>query len=124
MILELKMRKLLFVSTGLLTVGLIVFGQTAASQKDISNKPMTVKSDIRQPEITIGAALKLAETYVKEHQINVSEKYIDSIRLDLNPRADRGKHWRVAWELNKFAKGGQVYLDIFMDKSVEIHYGE
>lgn len=73
----------------------------------------------RRPEITIEQALDIAKNYISQHQIDVSDKYIDSIKLNPTPPGDRGKFWQVSWELNTLTKGGQVYLDIFMDKSVE-----
>lgn len=82
------------------------------------------QTETRRPAVSIDEALEIGKKYVRKHQINVSEKYIDSVQLNLNLQSKRGRHWRITYELNKSAKGGQTILFIYMDKSVEVGYGE
>ena len=78
----------------------------------------------RRPAISIEDAIAKAKKYVQEKKIDVSQQYIDSVALDLNPRGDRGKFWRVAWQQNQFMKGGQTYIEVYMDGSVEHRHGK
>ncbi len=96
---------------------IVTFAQTP-------NKGTTQTINDRRPEIAIDEALDIAKTYVQKHKIDVSESYIDSVQLNLNPQSKKGKYWEVTWQLNKFAKGGQVFLHVHMNKSVEVYYGE
>jgi hypothetical protein len=94
------------------------------SNKSAATKSAATQPDTRRPEISVAEALDIAEKYVGKHQVDITGKYIDSVRLNLNPQSTRGKYWIVSWELDKFVKGGQTYLHIYMDKSVEVRFGE
>ena len=79
--------------------------------------------------LSMDEALATARGYVKKRGIDVSKSYIDSARLDLNRRGDRGKFWLITWLPNEYAndipiKGGQTYVHVYMNKSVEVFYGE
>ena len=87
------------------------------------NKGTTQATNDRRPEITLDEALDIAKTHVQKQQINVSDSYIDSVQLKSNPQSEKGKYWEVTWQ-HRFAKGGQVFLYIYMDKSVKVGYGE
>ncbi len=87
------------------------------------------KSKLQEPKLSIEDALSIARDYVLQHHILVSDSYIDSTRLDLNPRGDRGKFWLVTWLRNEYAngvpiKGGQFFMRIYMDRTVEVFYGD
>jgi hypothetical protein len=90
-----------------------VFGGAIASQVEA-----------RRPALTIDDALSVARQYVETHHIDVSQHYVDSVRLDLNPRGDRGKRWIIIYERNDYAKGGQIIFHVHMDRSVERFSGE
>jgi hypothetical protein len=98
----------------LILVITIVFSVSNYSQT--SNNQMYV----RRPNLTIEEALRIGKNYIKQQKIDVSRHYIDSIRLDLNPRGDRGKFWELRWEKNENGgKGDYILLHIYMDKQVE-----
>jgi hypothetical protein len=87
------------------------------------------ESKLQEPKLRIEDALTIARDFVKQHHVQVSNSYIDSTRLDLNPRGDRGKFWLVTWLRNEYAngipiKGGQTYVRIYMDRTAEVCYGE
>ncbi len=102
-----------------LTVVLVVFILPSLSSGAAAPQP-----DSRRPGLTVDDALKMARQYVEAHRIDVSKSYIDSVKLDLNPRCDRGKRWVIVYELKEYAKGGQIILHVYMDKSVERFFGE
>ena len=84
---------------------------------------------MREPRLGIEDAITTAKDFVEKRRIDVGDSYIDSARLDLNPRGDRGKFWLVTWLRKEYAngvpiKGGQTYVRIYMDKSAEVFYGE
>lgn len=110
----------------LIIILLVAFAQApnkfAAAQ--ILNKDAKLKTDYRRPEIALEEALDVAKKYVQDHQIDVSEKYIDSVQLNSTAPGGKGKYWKVTWEIEKFVKGGQIFILIYMDKSVEVRYGE
>jgi hypothetical protein len=105
------------------TIVLFAFMLIAVSAQTPS-KSIAPATDERRPEITVDQALDIARTHVGKHRIDVSKKYIDSVQFNLNPRGKKGEHWKITWESAEFTKGGQIFLFVYMDKSVEIGYGE
>ncbi len=88
-----------------------------------------IESRFQEPKLCIDDALTIARDFARQHHIQVSDKYIDSARLDCNPRGDHGKFWLVTWLRNEYAngvaiKGGQLYVRIYMDRTAEVTYGE
>ena len=81
---------------------------------------LTQSQYVRRPGISIDEALYIARGYVESEKIDTSEYYLDSVKLNLNPRGDRGKYWEVRWEMSeRGCKGCYILLVIYMDKSVE-----
>ena len=110
--------KILKHSAGLLLIGVLAnFAATAEPMK-------------KEPFIPVEEAIVLATNYVKEHNIDVSRNYIGSAVLNLNPRGDRGPFWLVVWEPKENlssaikAVGGQVSLSVYMNRQIEVRYGE
>lgn len=77
--------------------------------------------DTGRPSLLIDEALTIANQYAQAHQIEASQHYIDSIRL--GPDSDKGKFWMVTWLPNENVKGGEIYMQVYMDKSVKISRG-
>lgn len=90
----------------------------------VSGSTVASQADARRPALTIDEALRVAQQHVETHHIDVSRHYIDSVKLDLNPRGDRGKRWIIIYELKDYAKGGQIFLHVYMNRSVEMFFGE
>lgn len=84
----------------------------------------TSASDSRRPPLSLEEALGVAKTYARQQKLDLGRHYLDSIRLDLNPRGDRGQFWLLTYELEHFAKGGQIFLRVYMNRQVEKTYGE
>jgi hypothetical protein len=87
------------------------------------------ESKLSGPKLLIEDALSIARDYVQQHHIQVADSYIDSTRLDLNPGGARGKFWLVTWQRNEYAhghpiKGGQFFMRIYMDRTVEVFYSD
>lgn len=80
--------------------------------------------DNRRPKITLYEALTIANEYIEQNNLTVSDKYIDSVKFYADTRDKNRSFWTITWQLNKFAKGGQVFMEIYMDKSVKVSYGE
>lgn len=81
-------------------------------------------SESRSPLLNIDEALAIARAFVKEHQVNVSQKHIESACLDEKAGHDQRKCWIVTWQSNAYVKGGETYLHIDMDGTVRVFYGE
>ena len=81
-------------------------------------------SDTREPGVTLEVAVAKAKSYVREKHIDVSDSYLDSAVLNQNPRGDRGKFWLITWQRKQYMKGGQVFVRVYMDGSVEHALGE
>ena len=105
-------------SVGLLLIGVLLNFAAAA-------EPMK-----GEPFISVEQAIVLAKNYVKERKIDVSRSYIGSAVLNLNPRGDRGPFWLVVWEPKENlssaikAVGGQVSLSVYMNRQIEVRFGE
>jgi hypothetical protein len=98
---------------------------TLAFALALSSRSVVSQIDARRRHaLAIEAALKVARRYVEAHHIEVARYYVDSVKLDQNPRGDRGKHWVIIYELSDYTKGGQVILYVYMDGSVEKFSGE
>lgn len=84
---------------------------------DPSDKPQPTFRTI--PAISIGEALKIAERYVREKKMDVSQEYIHSIQLYYDSGTKRrGFYWRVQWIWSIPRMGGEYGLRIYMDKTV------
>ena len=81
-------------------------------------------SDTREPGITLELAVAKAKSYVRDKHIDVSDAYVDSVVLDQNARGDRGKFWLITWQRKEYMKGGQVFVRVYMDGSVDHALGE
>lgn len=76
------------------------------------------------PKPTLEEALALSKEYVKRHNIKLADFYMDSIQLERAP-ANKGKiYWQITWLKSQPAKGGQIFIHIYMDRSVSVFYGE
>jgi hypothetical protein len=72
-----------------------------------------------RPEISPEEALKIADRYVRENQIDLSRQYIHFLRLDYDSGVKRqGFYWRVHWKWSAPRMGGEYGLRIYMDKTV------
>ncbi len=78
----------------------------------------------QRPRVAVDEALTIAKKYVETKKIDLSQHYINSAALDLNPRGDRGKFWVITWVPDPLVKGGQIFVHIYMDKSAEVYFGE
>jgi hypothetical protein len=81
-------------------------------------------SDTREAGITLEAAVAKAKSYVRDKHIDVSDSYLDSVVLNQNPRGDRGKFWLITWQRKEYIKGGQVFVRVYMDDTVDHALGE
>ncbi|HEY9844413.1 MAG TPA: hypothetical protein V6D23_28340 [Candidatus Obscuribacterales bacterium] len=91
----------------------------------VSDAALTAAPELKRPALTIDDALAIARQHLKNKRFDLSRHYIDSARLDLNPRGDRGKRWIVTFALeNANVLGGQIFVQVYMNRSVELKYGE
>jgi hypothetical protein len=79
--------------------------------------------------VGIEEALAIAKTYVKNQHLDISDSYVDSVRLERVPTAKKGKFWQVTYLPKRYAEGlpiagGQLYVSVYLDRTVEIGYGE
>ena len=81
------------------------------------------------PTIDITAAVAIATQYVSDKNIDISRHFLQSaVYHDSGPwtksRMGNGPYWQITYELNQYADGGQVFVLVYMDKSVGHTYGE
>jgi len=76
-----------------------------------------------EPSLTLPEALEIAQKYVKEKNIDVSERYLDNIQLMYDSSWTDGKYWRIVWKYKKLTLGGEIFIYVGMDKSIKIFYG-
>jgi hypothetical protein len=76
------------------------------------------------PTLTIEEALDTAKRCVLDRNVHLVGSFIESIRLERNPRGDRGPYWLVTWAYSREVKGGQVFVSVFQSRACEITYGE
>ena len=81
-------------------------------------------SETREPGITPELAVAKAKSYVRDKGIDVSDAYRDFAVLKENPRGGRGKFWLITWQRKEYMKGGQVFVRVYMDGSVDHVLGE
>ena len=80
-----------------------------------------------EPPIKIEEAIERAKDYIKTQKIDVSKRHISSAKFE--PESHRS-FWRITWELdanyNPAIKtlGGQVFVNVYLDRRVEATYGE
>ena len=76
-----------------------------------------------EPSLCLVDAVAIAQNYATENRINISH-YMQSasaIYLTDNPQGEW--LWRVIWEPKKNVRGGQIIVNIKMDKSVTLERG-
>lgn len=74
--------------------------------------------------LTIEEAIDIAKRCVLEHNVYLSGSYIESARLERNPRGDRGPYWLITWAWSREVKGGQVFVSVYLSRDCELTYGE
>ncbi len=71
-----------------------------------------------KPDISISEALSIAERYIKENRIDVSEQYINNVRLLYDDGTKKGIHWHIQWAWSLPRLGGEFSLKIYMDGTI------
>ena len=67
------------------------------------------------PALEIGRALALAEAFVREKKIDLSQQHIHSVTMQHD---DRGLYWLVQWQWNMPRLGMEYGLRVYMDGSI------
>jgi len=107
-----KTRPLFVICATLICGVLAVLAQT-----DKSQVPM-------EPVVSLKSALSLAEQYISDNTIDVSAHFMESIRLVTitdNPQSER--QWVVTWVLKTPSRGGEIFVNVKMDKSCSMNRG-
>jgi hypothetical protein len=76
------------------------------------------------PTLTIEEAIDTAKRCALERNAHLAGSFIESARLERNPRGDRGPYWLVTWAYSRQVKGGQVFVSVFQTRTCELTYGE
>ena len=114
-----------YTSTLLLTILLLSGGplllDTCAQDNIVSSRP--------SPTIDITAAVAIATQYVTDKNLDISRHFLQSaVYHDSGPwtqsHIGNGPYWQITYELNQYADGGQVFVLVYMDKSVGHTHGE
>ena len=95
----------------LLFLILIVFGAPVDSKDDYS------------PGITLEQAIRKAQEYVAENDIDLSGKYMNTAMYHNNMQnRNQQAYWTVIWVNRLVTKGGAVELRLYTDGSIEVKY--
>ena len=75
------------------------------------------------PSLTIPEALKIAERYLAEKKMDVSQHFISSVTYHesgpwCNSSLGKGPYWQVTYELKQHTLGGQYFVSVYMDRKV------
>lgn len=76
------------------------------------------------PRVPLEVALKLAKQAMPTRTVDVSAHFLSAVRLDSSPRGGRGPSWQVTWQPRAQAKGGVIFVHVYMDRTTEVIYGE
>lgn len=101
-------------------LSLLAAGALAALAQTTALQPM----DVNEPAISLKEALSLAEHYVAEQKVDTSKHFMESVRLVYtrdNPKG--GRKWIVTWALKTPSDGGQIFINVDLDKSVSVTRG-
>lgn len=85
-----------------------------------ANEPVPVSGLV----LTIEEAVDIAKRCVLDRNIRLVGSSIESAHFERNPRGDRGPFWRVTWSYSREVKGGQVFVNVFVDRTCELTHGE
>ena len=77
----------------------------------------------QRPPVSAQEALSRAEKYVTEKNIDVSKRFVSSVRYMesggwTNSSDGKGPYWLVTYELVQRADGGQRFIRIYMDGKI------
>ena len=97
-------------------IGVFAAGVVAAQGQTATPEP-TMTSE---PVVSLKEALSLADQYVLEKKVDVSRHFMESVRL-VYVRGVR--QWIVTWQLKEPSDGGQVFIHVYLDKSVSMIEG-
>lgn len=94
------------------------FGFSQSATVDTPTKTYPITSF--RPAVSISEALAIAEHYVKEHNVDLSEQYIHYARLLYDDGAEykKGLYWHIQWVWGTPRLGREYGLWICMDRKV------
>lgn len=81
------------------------------------------------PSLGIDEALAIAKTHIKNQRLDISDSYVDSVKFERFPPEKEGKFWLITYLDNRYAtdlpiKGGQLYVRVYLDRTVKVLHGE
>jgi hypothetical protein len=95
---------------------LAMFSALLLAAADITPTPLP-------PPVSLKDAVRLAEEYVAEKKIDVSQHYLASVRVQSDARGRL--HWDAQWmHTDRGLKGGWFMVRVQMDKTVELIPGK
>lgn len=80
------------------------------------------------PSLGPDEAMLLARAKLRERGISLTNFYIDRVQFERSPQTGP-KHWLITFLDNRYAndvpiKGGQTYVRVYLDRRVEVSFGE
>jgi hypothetical protein len=80
------------------------------------------------PPLGPDEAMLLARAKLRERGISLTNSYIDRVQFERNPQNNL-KHWLITFLDNRYAndvpiKGGQTYVRVYLDRRVDVSFGE
>ncbi len=77
------------------------------------------KDNSLEPSLPLPEAISLAQDYIERNKIDISQHYLDNIRLLQSSTLTEGKHWILTWARKVPSDGGQIFIIIGMNKKIE-----
>jgi hypothetical protein len=82
------------------------------------------------PRVQIVDAINQAGNYIKKHNVDVSKHFLSCVQYHdsgswTNSSLGKGPYWQVTYEFaERYVDGGQIFILVYMDKSIGITHGE
>jgi hypothetical protein len=75
------------------------------------------------PTLTIPEALQIAQRYLEDKKLDISDKFISSVRYHesgtwTKSYIGKGPYWQVTYEPKENTCGGQYFVFVYMDRKV------
>jgi len=93
------------------------------SEEKASTEEKRALNEHQVPSLAIPEALKLAERYLAEKKMDVSQHFISSVTYHesgpwCNSSLGKGPYWQVTYERKQYVDGGQYFVLVYMDRKV------
>jgi len=108
----------------------VVFGSLALLYGSTVHSRPIGQGAVRASTLSIEDAINAAKHCLRERNVSLAGKFIESATFHRNQRDNRGRYWTVTWAPREAAAsrpmivGGEVIVAVFQTRACEVRYGE